>query len=101
MKHLSFILALMVLVLSTAPCFMEDKCLDFTHETANGQEHDDGECQCCSPFSICKTCTGFILISFHSLIGHPIKTSEKKGHAIPAPPISDFPYSLWHPPQLA
>lgn len=27
MKHLSYILALWVLLLSTVPCFLEDKCL--------------------------------------------------------------------------
>lgn len=57
MKHLSYILALWVLLLSTVPCFLEDKCL---FQCANEQteepcaDNDGSSCtDCnCSPFYI-------------------------------------------------
>lgn len=63
MKHLSYILALWVLLLSTVPCFLEDKCL---FQCANEQteepcaDNDGSSCtDCnCSPFLHCNTCTG-------------------------------------------
>mgnify|MGYP007082189168 CR=1 FL=1 len=50
MKHLSFILALMVLILSTATCFTEDKCFETAQQTTDNQEQDDDNCgmACCS-----------------------------------------------------
>ena len=103
MKHLSFILALMVLVLSTLPGFMEDKCFDVIHQTTNSQEQDSDDCgmECCSPFSKCNTCTGFVIDSFYFSTINSIQLPVKKAGAIPAPSVSDFPYSIWHPPQLA
>lgn len=103
MKHLSFILALMVLILSTAPCFTEDKCLETAQQTTDNQEQDDDNCgmACCSPFSKCNTCTGFVITSFYVSIIDSLQLPVKKLGAIPAPSVSDFPYSIWHPPQLA
>lgn len=103
MKYLSFILALMVLVLSTAPCFMEDKCLDLAQQTTDSQEQDNDDCgmDCCSPFSKCNTCTGFVITTFHFSIIHTIKQPKKKLGIITVTPVSDFPFSVWHPPQLA
>ena len=93
MKHLSYILALWVLLLSTVPCFLEDKCL---FQCANEQteepcaDNDGSSCtDCnCSPFLHCNTCTGCPIPKlFHSptaeLISHCIynhrttKTNQK------------------------
>ena len=103
MKFISLILALMVVVLSTTPCFAEDKCLEQTFETSNNQHQNDNDCNksCCSPFFNCNTCTGFVLTNFHFSIEHSVKEPQRKLGTMPTPPISDFPYSIWHPPQLA
>ena len=92
-----------MLVLSTAPCFMEDKCLETEQQTTSSQEQNDDDCvmACCSPFSKCNTCTGFVLTNFHFSIEHSVKEPQRKLGTMPTPPISDFPYSIWHPPQLA
>jgi len=102
MKYLSFILALMVLILSTAPCFMEDKCHDRTFQIADNQEQNEDDCdkECCSPFFTCKTCTGFVVTLLHFSIPHVVKQPEMKISRIMASPVSDFPFSVWHPPQL-
>ena len=50
MKHLSYILALWVLLLSTVPCFLEDKCL---FQCANEQTEEpcaDNDGSSCTDF---------------------------------------------------
>jgi hypothetical protein len=103
MKCLSSILAIMVLVLSATSCFMEDKCLELTHQTTSSQEQNDNDCgmKCCSPFFSCNTCTGFAINTFHFSIINTAKQPEKKLGVTTVSPVSDFPYSIWRPPQLA
>ena len=83
MKHLSYILALWVLLLSTVPCFLEDKCL---FQCANEQteepcaDNDGSSCtDCnCSPFLHCNTCTGCPIPKlFHSESFHFILAMAK------------------------
>ena len=102
MKHLSSILALMVLVLSTLPGFMEDKCIDVIHQTTNSQEEDRDGCgmECCSPFSKCNTCTGFVITSFYALTTNSAQQPEKKLSVITASAFSDFLSSIWQPPKV-
>jgi len=62
MKFLAFILALIVLGLSTGICYMEDNCYNELTKDQNDNQHDD-QCSsdCCSPFMTCKTCVGFVI----------------------------------------
>src|SRR5690606_19548748 len=101
MKHLSFILALMVLVLSTLPGFMEDKCFDVIHQTTNSQEQDSDDCgmECCSPFSKCNTCTGFVITSFYAFTTNYVRQPKKKLGVITASAVSDFISSIWQLPK--
>lgn len=102
MKYLSFILALMVVVLSTTPCFAEDKCLEQTFETSNNQHQNDNDCNksCCSPFFSCNTCAGFAINSFYFSISHTVKQPEKKLGLITTSVVSDFRSSIWQPPKI-
>lgn len=100
MKFISLILAVYVLLLSAVSSFIEDKCMQ-EHTTEQGQNEQDEDCSCCSPFFNCNTCTGFVLTNFHFSIEHSVKEPQRKLGTMPTPPISDFPYSIWHPPQLA
>lgn len=100
MKFISLILAVYVLLLSAVPSFIEDKCMQ-EHTTEQGQNEQDEDCSCCSPFFNCNTCTGFVIDSFYFSTINSIQPPVKKAGAIPAPSVSDFPYSIWHPPQLA
>lgn len=92
----------MVLVLSTLPCFMEDRCLEQTYQIADNQQQNDDTCgmECCSPFFSCNTCIGFVVTIFHFSVEHPAKQPEKKLGIITVTPVSDFPFSIWNPPQL-
>ena len=105
MKHLSYILALWVLLLSTVPCFLEDKCLfqcadEQTEESCD--DNDESSCtDCnCSPFLHCNTCTGCPVPKlFHTptteLILLNNNLSFYKEKLIPR-----FSSSIWQPPKL-
>ena len=101
MKYLSFILTNGV-DLSTAPCFMEDKCHDRTFQIADNQEQNEDDCdkECCSPFFTCKTCTGFVVTLLHFSIPHVVKQPEMKISRIIASPVSDFPFLFGIPHSL-
>lgn len=62
MKYLSYILITWILLLSTAPCCLQDKCLfhDLNNEKETSCHHNDSDSctECCSPFLHCNTCTG-------------------------------------------
>lgn len=104
-KHLSYILAFWVLLLSTAPCFLKDECLFRcgNEETEESCSHDEGsactDC-CCSPFLHCNTCTGCPVPKiFHSpsivLIQLNDNLSFYKERLIP-----HFSSSIWQPPKI-
>ena len=105
MKHLSYILALWVLLLSTVPCFLEDKCL---FQCANEQteepcaDNDGSSCTDCNcpPFLHCNTCTGCPIPKlFHSptaeliLLNNNLSFYKEKM-------IPHFSSSIWQPPKL-
>ena len=74
MKFVSLIMAVLVFVLSTLPCCLEDECICASASELYGMckcgcssdgegcccEHNNGGdcCDCCSPFVTCNTCTG-------------------------------------------
>lgn len=91
-----------MLVLSTAPCFMEDKCLETEQQTTSSQEQNDDDCgmACCSPFSKCNTCTGFVITSFYALTTNSAQQPEKKLSVITTSAVSDFLSSIWQPPKI-
>lgn len=63
-RRLSFILALVTVLLSTAPCFLMDECLFHSASTVcdGCEDEDDCDCTCCSPFLHCNTCTGCTIV---------------------------------------
>ena len=75
---------------------MEDKCFDLVNQTTNSQEQDSDDCgmECCSPFSKCNTCTGFVITSNY------VQQPKKKLGVITASAVSDFLSSIWQPPKI-
>lgn len=102
MKYLSFIVAFLVLVLSTAPCCIEDKCNKPAHQISQKQQQGDNDscAKCCSPFMNCNTCMGFVITYFQFSTIHLVSQTENKIALCFTTPTSDFPDSLWHPPQF-
>ena len=92
----------MILVLSTLPCFMEDRCIEKTYQIIDNQQQngDSPGMEYCSPFFSCNSCTGFVVTVLHFSVEHLTKQPEKKLCTVLARAISDFPFSIWHPPKL-
>ena len=105
MKYLSYILALWVLLLSTAPCFLKDECLFQCTDNEPGEMcHDDGcsctDC-CCSPFLHCNTCTGCPIPQlFHSPLVAIIQLNDNPLSFYKERPIPQFSSSIWQPPKI-
>lgn len=106
MKYLSYILALWVLLLSTAPCFLKDECLFKCVNEIQGETcpNDDGcactDC-CCSPFLHCNICTGCPAPQpFHSLFDVSIQLNDNPLSFYKEKLIPQFSSSIWQPPKL-
>ena len=103
MKYLSYILALWVLLLSTAPCFLKDKCL---FQCVNNMEEtcsDDGcSCaDCCSPFLHFNTCTGCpVPRLFHLPFVLEIPLNDNLLSFYKEKLIPQFSSSIWQPPKF-
>ncbi len=102
MKLLTFLLAIYVLTLSTVPCYMEDKCLNETHQTEQSQNQTDeqGCSDCCSPFVSCGTCCGFTFTFTTFTLQPNIISYEKKFTFYKQTFNSQFAPSIWQPPKL-
>ena len=105
MKFLSCILALWVMLLSTLPCFLEDKCLfqhtdDMQEDTCpnnNGTSCTD----CCSPFLHCSTCTGFLIPKLiHSPFIRMVLLNDNLHSFYKERLIPQFSSAIWQPPKL-
>lgn len=63
MKTLCLILSLIVILSSAILCCSDDNCNNEikTEQTNNQpQDHNDGNCNTCSPFLNCGNCSGFV-----------------------------------------
>ncbi len=63
MRYLSILLTIFVMFMCTAPAFEQDDCmLRDAHCScqADGTADEDCDCETCSPFISCATCSGFI-----------------------------------------
>ena len=107
MKYLSLILSVCVLLLSTVPSFIEDKCLLLTsniEQTDNclGDTNQDKCTDCCSPFLHCATCSGFPPYGFsNSIEVIPTYQIEKNTSFYADGFFSEFCSKIWQPPQLS
>lgn len=104
MKILCFILSLYVLFLVTAPCCSDDNCNDEikTKYTENhSQEHKDSDCNACSPFFTCGTCSGFVF----TWVGVDFKEvpfiKDKSVAVYKSQFANDFFAKIWQPPKIS
>ncbi|WP_297065217.1 hypothetical protein [uncultured Duncaniella sp.] len=75
MRFLSFVIAMFVMLMCTAPAFEADMCALHSVECDCGDGCDDacdsGGCDCCSPFIACTTCSGFVAIA-QTVVATPV-----------------------------
>lgn len=109
MKYLSLILSVLVLLLSTMPALVEDKCLvtdsniECVDYCLDDSSHSQDDCtDCCSPFLQCNTCTGFPSSNFNNGIEpNLMHNTTKKLDTYKANIPSVFQSKIWEPPRLS
>ncbi|MDX3917439.1 MULTISPECIES: DUF6660 family protein [Olivibacter] len=105
MKFVSLFLAIIVVVLSVAPCCALEGADSCAHETTQKEKHvcdgqSDDSCKDCSPFYLCGTCIGFTFTTQQAVtFAIPIKPVKHNTAYITAglPLIA---LSIWQPPKL-
>ena len=104
MRILCFILSFYVVFLSTVSCCLEDNCNDEVEtEYSDNVQHDneEGDCNSCSPFLTCGTCSGFISTSLEIVLVEIVSIEDKL--AVDYNPIfsEDFNEKIWQPPKIS
>jgi len=104
MKIFSCILSFYVLFLAPAPRFSDDNCIDEIkkeHTDNHSQDHNDDDCNSCSPFFACGTCSGFVFtrlgIDFQEV---PFIKDKFVGVYI-IQFIDNFFANIWQPPKIS
>jgi hypothetical protein len=101
MKILCFILSLYVLFQIAVPCCSEDNCNEemAIGHTDSPQEHEEGDCNTCSPFFTCGTCSGFVFTkwTFNFKEVSFLKDKLVPVYIFPFPPHSFD--KIWQPPK--
>ena len=104
MKILCFILSFYVLFLASAPCCLEEKCSDEikTAQSDNhSQDYNDNDCNACSPFFTCGTCSGFVFTKIEVNFKEVdfIKTNFVEFYKSPF--ANNFFAKIWQPPKIS
>ncbi len=102
-------MALLVFVLATMPCCVEDNCIccDMAElygvcacDNDNG-DGCDGDMECCSPFVSCNTCTGVTTpVEFRVPQAVSFRLSDKPVSNCRDKAITGFDGSIWQPPKF-
>ena len=90
--------------LATVPCCSDDNCNDeikTEYADNHSQDHKDSDCNTCSPFYSCGTCSGFV---FSKSGVDFVKVYFIKDKLIPIykSQFSDYFFAkIWHPPKIS
>lgn len=99
-KVLTVILALLVVVLSVAPCCVNDNCTN-EEVTAGQRDSHKKDVELCSPFYSCSSCIGFTWTHHH--VEEPATLlSQGIIHFAEYKQSSFIPYhhAIWQPPKV-
>ncbi|WP_414693525.1 DUF6660 family protein [Pedobacter sp.] len=100
MKLVSFVLAILVLVLSAAPCCKNNCCID--DKTAQKTSSHDNNCNGnCSPFFACGNCSGFSINFQLEEIKAPLLQQPPQHFAQYIDRLTTVSLPIWQPPQLS
>ncbi|WP_295717773.1 hypothetical protein [Mucilaginibacter sp.] len=105
MKFLCYISALVVLLLTAKPCCADNDCgiKNTITQNAPAKSSPKGkDCQGCSPFFACGSCTGFTVTKAvdHTLFLLP-QIPVKHVIAYNQPYTEDVAQAIWQPPQIS
>ena len=104
MKFLCFILIALTLLLSSSPCCAGDECCNETGKgSGNSTEnhHSEEPSNSCSPFMVCGSCTGFVVIAgIPDLNSEPVIADDQN---IPYFQLylDNYCLKFWQPPKIS
>lgn len=104
-KLLCLILSVYVLLLAARPCCTDNDCTAKTKEQkelSGNSPMKEKECNACSPFFTCGSCTGFIIVASGSvnLIAHAEAPAVYHDN-YHQPLIEEVALAIWQPPKLS
>jgi len=100
MKFASFVLAVMVLMLSVAPCCKNNCCID--DKTEQKAAPQDNNCKGnCSPFFACGSCSGFSINFTFAEIKKPLLQPATQRLVFRVDQLPTISLPVWQPPQLS
>lgn len=105
MKFLCFILIALTVLLSSSPCCAGDECCNETGKECSGNSkenhHSEEPSNSCSPFMVCGSCTGFVVIAdIPDLNSEPVIADDQN---IPYIQLyfDNYYLKFWQPPKLS
>jgi hypothetical protein len=105
MKLLCYLSAIIVLLLTAKPCCADSDCgnkIAAAKNTSAQSSPKEKDCQGCSPFFACGSCSGFTVSKAvdHALFVMP-QVPVKHTIAYRQPYTEDVARAIWQPPQLS
>jgi hypothetical protein len=105
MKFLCYLSAIIVLLLTAKPCCADNDCSIKNAVAKSGpvkSSPQEKDCQGCSPFFACGSCSGFTVTKAidHTLVLLPT-IPVKHIIAYNKPNTEDVALSIWQPPQIS
>ena len=105
MRFYCFILVVHTLLLSSSPCYAGNECCNemsaaCSKNTAD-HHHSEEPANSCSPFMVCGSCTGFVVIAVNpGLKSETVMTADLKITYIQE--YLDYYYlKFWQPPKIS
>ncbi|MDP3914486.1 MAG: hypothetical protein Q8R96_12210 [Bacteroidota bacterium] len=105
MRFFCFTLVVLTLLLSSSPCCAGDECCNETSaacsENTEDKHHSESPTNSCSPFMVCGSCTGFMVIAVNpDLNSEAVMTEDMKITYIQE--YLDYYYlKFWQPPKIS
>lgn len=103
MKIFAFIMAFIILAMSTIPCADGAVAMSKakTEIQKTNHQQNDHPTKDCSPFCSCSCCTGSPIPQFISKVILVKPTIIRSYNPVYSSPIKEVSLSIWQPPQLA
>jgi hypothetical protein len=102
-KYFCFVLSVFVIFLSVKPCCQDNDCYGkYAVEKRQQKDTNNKDCQGCSPFFSCGTCSGFVVSKPVNIIAALIPEPQIEHFANYRQPfIKQVSLAIWQPPKLS
>jgi hypothetical protein len=103
MKMLCYLFSFYVFYLSAVPCCSEDNCNDeikTEHSDNHSQDQKEEDCNTCSPFFTCGTCSGLIYTRSDDYFKEVYYYKEQLVAVYKSRFSDDFFAKIWQPPKI-